>query len=268
VTSQHPQKCQNVFFCQLDQLPFYSQQNPCDSLLNFLFFPTKLLSSQITIAQICPFSMLVASLPGAQRCIVYRQGNINIITHRSQTPQYFDRYTLSSIQIHLHLIVPIPVAARSKAWVCGRSLAGITGSNPAGAWMSVVSVVSCHVEGLITRQKKSLPTVVCLSVIVSVPTDCGLSEGGREASIMTRSLTHQGLLRHGKKTPESCVVCEVETSPNHLGKHLEKLRRPKYWIYLSQCRPLTLNAGITSLRARIPDENFYWEFCFLNRAFR
>jgi hypothetical protein len=30
------------------------------------------------------------------------------------------------------LLKPIPVAARSKAWVCGRSLAGIAGSNPAG----------------------------------------------------------------------------------------------------------------------------------------
>jgi hypothetical protein len=28
--------------------------------------------------------------------------------------------------------MPIPVAARSKAWVCDRSLAGIVGSNPAG----------------------------------------------------------------------------------------------------------------------------------------
>ena len=27
--------------------------------------------------------------------------------------------------------MPIPVAARSKAWVCGRSLAGIVGLNPA-----------------------------------------------------------------------------------------------------------------------------------------
>ena len=27
---------------------------------------------------------------------------------------------------------PIPVAARSKAWVCGRSLSGIVGSNPTG----------------------------------------------------------------------------------------------------------------------------------------
>jgi len=26
-------------------------------------------------------------------------------------------------------LVPIPVASRSKAWVCGRSLAGIAGSN-------------------------------------------------------------------------------------------------------------------------------------------
>ena len=40
---------------------------------------------------------------------------------------------------------PIPVAARAKAWVCGRSPDEIAGSNPAGAWMSVASVV-CQVE--------------------------------------------------------------------------------------------------------------------------
>ena len=28
--------------------------------------------------------------------------------------------------------VPVPVAARSKAYVCGRSLAEIVGSNPTG----------------------------------------------------------------------------------------------------------------------------------------
>jgi len=28
---------------------------------------------------------------------------------------------------------PIPVAARSKVWVCGHSLAGIVGSNLAGS---------------------------------------------------------------------------------------------------------------------------------------
>ena len=29
--------------------------------------------------------------------------------------------------------MPIPVAARSKAWAGGRSLAGIVGSNPTGS---------------------------------------------------------------------------------------------------------------------------------------
>ena len=34
----------------------------------------------------------------------------------------------------LHL-VPIPAAARSKVWICGRSLAGIVIRHPLGAWM-------------------------------------------------------------------------------------------------------------------------------------
>jgi hypothetical protein len=40
---------------------------------------------------------------------------------------------------------PIQVAARSKAWVCGCSLAGITGSNPVGR-MDVFIFLSdvCH----------------------------------------------------------------------------------------------------------------------------
>ena len=38
------------------------------------------------------------------------------------------------------------MAARSRTWVCGRSLAGIVDSNPALAWIAVVSVVCCQVE--------------------------------------------------------------------------------------------------------------------------
>jgi len=52
------------------------------------------------------------------------------------------------------------VAARSKAWVCGRLLAGIVGSNPAGP--GYLSVFECCVlrgsglcDGLITRPEKS-----------------------------------------------------------------------------------------------------------------
>jgi len=55
--------------------------------------------------------------------------------------------------------------SRAKSWVCGRSLAGIEGSNPAGVWMSLslVSGVCCQVksicDGLVTRTQ---PSVMCL----------------------------------------------------------------------------------------------------------
>jgi hypothetical protein len=45
-------------------------------------------------------------------------------------------------------LVPIPLTARSKAWVRGRLLAGIAGSNPASGngCLSVVIVMCCQVE--------------------------------------------------------------------------------------------------------------------------
>ena len=60
------------------------------------------------------------------------------------------------IYIVLNNDLPVPVAARSKALVCGRSPAEIMGSNPTGAWMFVC--FECCVlsgrglcDGLITR---------------------------------------------------------------------------------------------------------------------
>jgi hypothetical protein len=43
---------------------------------------------------------------------------------------------------------PVPVAARSKAWVCGSSLVGIEGSNPAGGHgcLFLVRIVCWQVE--------------------------------------------------------------------------------------------------------------------------
>jgi hypothetical protein len=43
-------------------------------------------------------------------------------------------YGLQSTVVYFYFVIvmePIPVAARSRASVCGRSLAGIAGSNPA-----------------------------------------------------------------------------------------------------------------------------------------
>ena len=67
---------------------------------------------------------------------------------------------------------PIPVAARSSAWVCGRSLAGVEGSNPAwGMDVSLVSVVCCQVEVSATGR----------SLVQRIPTKCGASECDLEA---------------------------------------------------------------------------------------
>ena len=51
---------------------------------------------------------------------------------------------------------PVPVAARSKAWVCGRTVAGIAGSKPTS--LSLESAVCSQVEvyvGLITFPEES-----------------------------------------------------------------------------------------------------------------
>jgi len=41
------------------------------------------------------------------------------------------------ILIGEHYLLPVPVSARSSAWVCGRSLAGTAIPIPPDAWMSV-----------------------------------------------------------------------------------------------------------------------------------
>jgi len=73
--------------------------------------------------------------------------------------------------ILFYFMLPIPVAARSKARVCGRSLAGIEGSNPAGAQM-FVSFQCCVLsgrglcEGADFSCRVVPPSVECLSMIV------------------------------------------------------------------------------------------------------
>jgi hypothetical protein len=71
--------------------------------------------------------------------------------------------------------LPIAVTALSKAWVCGGSLAGIAGWNPAGG-MSLVSVECCQVEVSATGRSHVLRNL----------TRCGVSECGSEASINRR----------------------------------------------------------------------------------
>jgi hypothetical protein len=80
--------------------------------------------------------------------------------------------TLKYFDFYLH--VPIPVAAPSKAWVCGRSLPGIAGFNPAGGMD--VSCESCVLSG---RDLWSA-------------TECGVSECDREALTVKRPWPKMG----------------------------------------------------------------------------
>jgi hypothetical protein len=91
--------------------------------------------------------------------------------------------------VGLYTRVPIPVTARSKAWVCGLSLAGIVGSNPAGnmdvcvVWVFVLSGTGLCV-GLINRPEESY-RVWCVWVW--------------SWSLDEEALAHCGLLRYWKK---------------------------------------------------------------------
>jgi hypothetical protein len=67
-------------------------------------------------------------------------------------------------------VSPIPVAALSKTRVYGRMLAGIAGSNPARAWMSV-ACECCVVSG----------RGLCDGPIIR-PEECDVSECDREIS--------------------------------------------------------------------------------------
>ena len=67
----------------------------------------------------------------------------------------------------------IPVAARSKAQVCGNLLAGTAVSNPLGGMdKSFVSVMCCLAETSATGQ----------SFVQRSPTECGESERNLETS--------------------------------------------------------------------------------------
>jgi hypothetical protein len=63
--------------------------------------------------------------------------------------------------------MPIPLAVLSKGWVCGRSIAGIVGSNPAGGMdVFLLSVLCCRVQ----------VSASGWSLLQKSPTECGVSE--------------------------------------------------------------------------------------------
>jgi hypothetical protein len=84
-----------------------------------------------------------------------------------------------------------PVAARSKAWVFGRSLAGIAGSNPAGGMDVCLLWVLCVVKQSSLRRADHLSRGVLPSVV-------WLTECDREALIMRRPWPTRGCCAMGE----------------------------------------------------------------------
>jgi hypothetical protein len=71
-------------------------------------------------------------------------------------------------------VLPTPVAARSKAYVCGRSLAGIADSNTAGGmdvcllWMLCVVQVEASAKGRFLLQRSPIECGVCVCAAFGV----------------------------------------------------------------------------------------------------
>jgi len=122
-------------------------------------------------------------------CHILRQIPINCnLKHLRWTHTF--RTCLSKIPFN-NILPPFPVATQSKAWVYGRSLAGIVSSNPAGRMdvLFLVSVECCQVE----------VSASGWSLVQRSPPDCGVSECDHESSTMERQCPTGGLLHHGKK---------------------------------------------------------------------
>ena len=77
----------------------------------------------------------IGPLPGSSEDVNQTSGAIagsELVMQRSGYECRCPRTSHCSLRTVKLTALPIPVAVRSKAWVCGHPLAGIVGSNPAG----------------------------------------------------------------------------------------------------------------------------------------
>ena len=114
-----------------------------------------------------------------------------------------------------HMIaLPIPVAERSKARVCGTSLAGIAGSNPAGGMdVCLLCVVCCRVEISATGRslvQRSLADLWCVTM-------CYL-----ETSQIRRPWPALGCCAEDEEEEEDISLTCFDLYRPYSGRHLKK----------------------------------------------
>ena len=79
---------------------------------------------------------------------------------------------------------PVPVATRSRAWVCCRSLLGVAGSNPTLEYGCLYFVIDVCWKVEVTVSGRSL--------VQRSSTECCVSEYDRDVSIMRGTLPNRG----------------------------------------------------------------------------
>jgi hypothetical protein len=106
----------------------------------------------------------------------------------------------------------MPVAVRSKVWVCGRSLAGTVGSSPAGGHGSpfLASVVCSQEEVSATLPEDSYRVCVCVS-------ECDLETSTMRRPWPTRTVEPWGEKVSSDKTKRSvslkpCIYTLLDVS--------------------------------------------------------
>jgi len=127
-----------------------------------------------------------ASPPPIRLHGVHKDKFIFILKYSKYTQLHITRFwNLTSVYCTTNpTTLPIPVAVRSETWVCGRSLAEIMVSNPAGGQgcLSLVSVVRCQAQ----------VSASAWSLVQRSLTECGVSECNLEASIIRRPWPTRG----------------------------------------------------------------------------
>ena len=142
--------CLLVFKTEINFMTFPTE--PKKKLFLFVTSSTKLYFQELYLNALkCSLHLVLNVLLGWPTYFVEQSGNFFWYT------PFFNFFLFSCFRklipencLSFKSDVPIPVAARYKAWVCGHSLAGIAGSNPTDdidvclSW--VLCVVYCQVE--------------------------------------------------------------------------------------------------------------------------
>ena len=131
------------------------------------------------------------------------------------------------------------MAPRAKTWVCGRSLAEISGSNPAEGmdvcllWLLCVDRLEVSASGW--------------SLVQMNPSECGVSERDREAWTLRRTWITRGCLAIGRKSLIYCFTC-ILSSWSSLTPSFGQYSRTSWWwmLWLKFYREMFFTAGFSA----------------------